>query len=73
MSNFNNNLLQSLDADTVSERELACPAKRRKQCEFDDANDELALRLSVCDDFKFKPETQGLPSDQHGKRFDIRF
>lgn len=56
------------EPDTVSERDFACPAKRRRQSEIDD---EVVLRRAALnDDYKYRIDLLDQPaSDAVAKRF----
>ncbi|KAJ6645355.1 hypothetical protein Bhyg_00560 [Pseudolycoriella hygida] len=55
------------DQDTISERDFACPAKRRRQDEFND--DMFQLRIKPRQDFEFKFKVECCDNlDNFGKR-----
>lgn len=56
-----------IEADTVSERDFACPPKRRKQ---DECDDEIVLRKPIThtDDYKYRIDLLDPPTESLGKR-----
>lgn len=60
-------LFELSEADTVSERDFACPPKRRKQ---DECEDVVVLRkpMPTTDDYKYRIELLDPPTESLGKR-----
>lgn len=61
-----------LEADTISERDFACPPKRRKQ---DEQDDDVVLRKSAFnDDYKYRIDLLEPPqNDAFTKRYENLF
>lgn len=61
-----------LEADTISERDFACPPKRRKQEEQDD--DVVVLRKSTLnDDYKYRIDLLEPPPPPQNDAFTKRY